>query len=342
MKKVILFVIGLAIAFTIGVLGWRTLHPGQRLNQHESASSILNGGRQAASDTDATVVLVDNHPISEGDLAWEIDFVTKSHLNGQKFNHDIDMEKDTPTEIQATENLRSRLLTALVERKLLYAYIKRKGDFDLNDPSKYVACLTTWQNTIKDASQDILKYKDQLKAKLCEDDLVQQYFAANVVGQVEVSESEIKSFYSRNPSKFDRQTEVVFRQIVLPNEGIAKTIRSQVNSSNFAEIARERSISPEKIHGGLLGPIKKGVYPVYFDVLFTMRTGEITDIIKSPYGFHIMMLVKKINARRLTLEEARPEIKQTILNSKKAELFQRWVNSAMNVISVVPKHESDR
>lgn len=73
----------------------------------------------------------------------------------------------------------------------------------------------------------------------------------------------------------------------------------------FEEVAKKFSISPEGKNGGKLGPFFPGQMPVEFDVCFTMKEGEISPVIKSPYGYHIFKVIKRgtMSWRNKTREE---------------------------------------
>ena len=107
-----------------------------------------------------------------------------------------------------------------------------------------------------------------------------------------VSDREIEAFYRNNIKSFQHGKRVVIRQIVLASESEAKRVRHRVRNHNFERYAREKSITPEAVDGGLLGPFEKGEMPRIFDVAFSMGRGEIKGILKSTYGFHIIKLEK--------------------------------------------------
>jgi len=66
----------------------------------------------------------------------------------------------------------------------------------------------------------------------------------------------------------------------------------------FEEVAKEFSIAPEGKEGGRLGPFFPGEFPPEFDICFKMNKGEVSDILHSPYGYHIFKVVKKGKMKR--------------------------------------------
>ncbi len=55
-----------------------------------------------------------------------------------------------------------------------------------------------------------------------------------------------------------------------------------------------------------------------------MEVGTISDVIKSPYGYHIFKLEEKVEAREIPFEEAKPGILQELRRKKEEEEYQRW------------------
>ena len=84
----------------------------------------------------------------------------------------------------------------------------------------------------------------------------------------------------------------------------------------------------------MIGPYKRGDMPRFFDVAFQMRRGQISGVLKSIYGFHIIQVLKKYRKRTLTFEEARPIIKEKILADKKQEVYKEWVEEALKAVNV--------
>ena len=77
-----------------------------------------------------------------------------------------------------------------------------------------------------------------------------------------------------------------------------------------------------------------GDMPRFFDVAFQMRKGQISGVLKSIYGFHIIQVLKKYKKRTLTFKEAKPIIKEKIMAKKKEEVYREWVEEALKTVNV--------
>lgn len=238
---------------------------------------------------------------------------------------------------QTSDQLRQRLLVTLIERKILYQWIKEYSEgFDHDNPSRYVSCLSEMKELVQSVPHffETAKSKEHLKEKLCEQSLIDQYFHEKVLPSTKISDADIEHFYKSHLKDFKEPQRVVFRQILLPTEKSALDLRPKVNKNNFSELARSHSIAPEAANGGKVGPFRKEQLPTFFDIVFNMQLGEISGIVRSDYGYHIIMLLDRIAPSTRSLAEARSSIRARLEEQRKQELFQSWLTTAMNTIPV--------
>ncbi|RYZ80081.1 MAG: hypothetical protein EOP04_26560, partial [Proteobacteria bacterium] len=232
--------------------------------------------------------------------------------------------------------LYNKILADLIERKLLYQFLASDEKFSLKEPARYTDCVQEWSDTSKRLTTVIRDKKDSehLKSMLCEKSILSQYVSDRINASVALSDDELKAYYNDHKNEFNEPTRVVIRQIVLGNEDEAKKVRAKVTPNNFAQLAKEISITPEAKSGGLLGPFAKGDMPSVFDIAFEMNPGSIQGILKSTYGFHILMLEKKLPRVELSLEAAKPKITKALTQKRQEEEYKKWVESALNTIPI--------
>ena len=65
--------------------------------------------------------------------------------------------------------------------------------------------------------------------------------------------------------------------------------------------------------------------PEEFDVVFSLRAGEISSIVQSAYGYHIFQVVARREQAQLGFVEAREEIRKNIWKEREEEAFQNWL-----------------
>jgi hypothetical protein len=287
-------------------------------------------------------LVIGGSTISPDDLRWEFDLHTslpKFEDTDETFGVPVPQDKSKPTAILPPEGpeLRERVISSVIERKILYTYIKDKTPgFNLNDPGRYSKCLAQ-VNDVSAASPDFFakpKSRERIKTKLCEQSIIEQYLAEQLFGGLSATPEEVQSYYRRHEKDFKKPARVILRQIVIADEAKAHELRKEVKSSNFIALARKHSITPEASNGGLVGPFSKEQLPTLFDIAFSLGIGEISGVIKSEYGFHIMMPIERFPPQIQPLAEVSEAIRNDLTRTKKLEIYQKWLNAAMNAVSV--------
>ncbi len=322
-----------ALFFLLGAFIWKVRNSGD----------LMHGDYYGPSQSDDLnfSVYVGDYLITRNDIEWEYLFYLEEanlgasgteaieKLSAQELNEKVKGKKPIV-------ELYNKIMGDLIERKLLFQYIKRDSLFTLDNPERYVSCLSEWQKSIQQRPHFFSpeKSSDRLKSLLCEKDILQQYFKERIEANIQLKDDEMKLFFDKNKADYVEQPRVAIRHILLASENDAKKVRARLNTSNFVSLVKEYSIAPEAASGGIIGPFSKGEMPSLFDVAFEMNVGEIQGIIKSPYGFHIIMLEKKFPKVSASFDSAKRRVRSEMLRQKKDEEYTRWVEMALNAIPI--------
>jgi len=142
-----------------------------------------------------------------------------------------------------------------------------------------------------------------------------------------VSDADVLAEFENNQAEYDRPEQVRARQILVETEAEGDRLLGLLRSGEpFAEVARKYSLSPDSEEGGDLGFFAKGEMPQEFDdTVFSLPVGRISDLVKSPYGFHIFLVEEKRQAKSLSLQEASGEIRTRLLRRAEEEVYQQWL-----------------
>lgn len=178
--------------------------------------------------------------------------------------------------------------------------------------------------------------------RLTEDQIrVQFVLEKNLSDRLKVTTGEVQSYYGRNRDEFKIPASVRVRHIVTDTEEKAEDILKRVKAGeNFAQLAVNHSISPDRAKGGDLGYYAKGAMPAVFDTAFTLAKGQVSPIVKSEYGFHIFKLIDKRSAGLKTLAEVAPLIQQKIFEQKLKSNYKDWIVKVRKEIPVTIDGES--
>jgi parvulin-like peptidyl-prolyl isomerase len=144
--------------------------------------------------------------------------------------------------------------------------------------------------------------------------------------QEKINEKEALQYYEDHRSSFQIGPKVRARQIIVADgEEAIQILKRLKKGESFEKVAVEKSLGPEKVQGGDLGYFSSGEKPTEFDQVFTMEVGVISEVIKSPYGYHIFKLEERIEPRQIPFEEAKLGILQELEQRKGEENYQKWL-----------------
>ena len=154
------------------------------------------------------------------------------------------------------------------------------------------------------------------------------------------TDEEIETFYANNPEKFQTGEQVRTSHILIstkPEESEDVRAQKRLNISklkgeitkgaNFAETARNHSNCPSKSNGGDLGFFERGkMVPPFEKAAFQLKVGEVSDIVETQFGYHLIMVTDHKDKNTIPLEELKDKIKTHLDNQKKGEVVNDYLN----------------
>jgi len=185
------------------------------------------------------------------------------------------------------------------------------------------------------------KIAEQIK-KTTEQILVQALIQREILDKIKVNDEEVLEYYEQNKDSFTEKEQVHLYNILLETEEDAQNVLEQLKAGgDFSEIAKTKSTGPSAAQGGDMGFISKGsIIPEIDEAVFALEIGELTDIIKSDYGFHILKVTEKKPESTKTLEEAREDIIQTLLPEKQKEAFEDLLEELKGKVEIEINEEA--
>lgn len=274
-----------------------------------------------------------------GDIAVSVDgkVLKKSELDAS-LNERFKMIKDKiPPDKQKEfkENLRKQLIDVFIARTLLSNEIEKRK--------------------IEASNQEVKMAMDQIKASLPPNKKIEDFFKENRIKQEDIilavkidkfrnmemgqnikpSQKETTKFYNDNKEKLFVEPESVHVRHILvavgkdDNDKVKaekkskmENLRKQLNNENFAELSRKNSDCPSKEVGGDLSFIKRGQMVKEFEnVAFSQEKNVIGPVIKTEFGYHVIQVLDKKPAKKITLDEAKGKISVYLEQRKKMEAF---------------------
>jgi peptidyl-prolyl cis-trans isomerase C len=172
-------------------------------------------------------------------------------------------------------------------------------------------------------SSDIDARLEQYRKDLVADQLVQKVIQDRAV----VSEREVRDFYDAHAREY--LTEFRVSHILVNTLEDAQKVKEQIGKRSFAYLARRNSIDKHSGSGGDLGYLSKGnMIPEFESVVFDLEMGEVSDIIESEFGYHIIKIVDIRQARfQLQFEDVKDQIASDMMLKKRETVYDSLVTA---------------
>lgn len=286
---------------------------------------------------------------------------------------ELGLESNTEEGRRKLDQLREAIVSELIDRTLIAEEAERRGltipsDKMAEAERKAIADLGGDQSYNSYLAEHRLtrdEYRNTLTTQLYGDMIRNELKKA-----LTVSDDEIKAYYDahRSYQHFQQQERVTAAHILIaarPNlitqqlerdqklagASLSKAVgeemerrrqqalalrRKAVSGADFAGLARQSSEDPgTREQGGDLGTFGRASHPAAFDdAAFQLKAGEISDVVQTEYGFHVIKVSRHESPRTLTLAEATPEIRRRLLAEREAKNLTDWLRQTRRKASI--------
>lgn len=260
---------------------------------------------------DKIVAVVDNEIILQSELDFQIGVYASQRQ--------VDIN---------TPGLKEQILNSMIEEKLIYAQadldsilvsedeINQRIDYQINTFTQQYGSIANIEK-IYGMSIDRIKreLRDEVKKSLMSQRLQEKNF-----GKVEATRREVEDFYKSFKDSIGTIPEKVVIYHIFQNPKASEKLKKKFYDKaaalldsikagkDFSELAKKYSDDPgSAAQGGDLGFVKKGVfYPEFEGAAFQLKVGELSGIVESPVGYHIIQMIERrgesINTRHILVK----------------------------------------
>jgi peptidyl-prolyl cis-trans isomerase C len=280
-----------------------------------------------ADDPADVVVTINGEAVPRAELDRSIAAV----LEGLDGAGPLDPDQQALLEETAKENLiRTELLYQLA-RKDPVADLDQRVNEQYNQIREGLADDAEWQEAL--AAQGLTE--DGLREQLRRAVLIDAFIEDQVASKIEITEAQARSFYDQYPEAFQMPESMRASHILIgvePGEPAdardgakqkANELLVQVRSgADFADLAKAESTCPSAEQGGDLGDFQRGQMVAPFEeAAFALEPGEVSEVVESPFGYHIIKATGRSPAEVIPFEE----VEERIVSQLKMREIQQQV-----------------
>ncbi|MGC9326589.1 MAG: foldase protein PrsA [Candidatus Hinthialibacter sp.] len=296
----------------------------------------ISGLAMAQDASNPVVCTVDGKKITQQELLSEIDKMIK--MAGNQVRPDMIPQLKVMLYGRALNGLQEKILLKNVAEKKNIVVEEKDIDERYNEIRKQFASEDQFKQVLSSNGLTPESLKDRMK----EDFLYVKVLEEEVKEPAAPGEEDIKKFYDENKEKMKQEEEVTASHILIQVEktasaeekeaakkklqGIRQDIMDQ--KTTFADAAQQNSDCPSKARGGALGSFGRGrMAPEFEKAAFALKAGEISDIVETQFGYHIIQVNGHQDAKLPTLEESKDQIKEYLQQEGTQKARQDYVEA---------------
>ena len=255
-----------------------------------------------------------------------------------------------PAEQQAV--LDKQALEQLISAELLY---QAAAKLEIKDLDKQIDAKVAQgkarfkdEQEFKKAIKDLEMDEKDLREYTRRDLLISHFVDTKFVSKTTVSDAEIRAFYDKNPDKFKRDETVKASHILIgadskasaddrkkAREKAEKLKKELAGGADFAALAKANSTDPSSQQGGDLGFFGKGqMVPAFEKAAFALKPGEISDVVETQFGYHIIKLTDRKPAATVEFKDAKAKIEEFLKGQKVNEAIQKYLTDARKTAKI--------
>jgi peptidyl-prolyl cis-trans isomerase C len=214
--------------------------------------------------------------------------------------------------------------------------------------------LDDFKSLLKGYGIDYSEYQENMKKRA----LFEKLMEAQFVGKIkEPNAAELKAYYDENAQQFTTPESIHAKHILIrpadgndPNKAKleakakAQELLAKVKGgAEFETVAKENSACPSAKEGGDLGVQPKGTFvPEFEKAANALKPGEVSDVVETQFGYHIIKLVERLDANTTSLENAKEKITAALGDKQKEQIVMDYIQNLKAEAKVNFTNETDK
>jgi len=285
-----------------------------------------------AAEEQKVAARVNGVPITEE----ELEKATDAYIKKVTYHGDLKEEK--------REEYKKTVLDRLIEKELFYQEAKargmtvKEGDIDeiIKEVENKFKDKKDFDRALKALKMTLTGYREMLTRN----ELIKKIERVEIEEKCRYSDKELEDYYNANKEKFVRPESFRIRHILIAVTSTATDEETKVIKDKamdvlkrakageaWAELAYNYSNDPYRVKGGDLGWVHKGrLEPEIEDVAFKLKVGEISEIIETTDGYHIVKLEDKRQTEQSSFADVKDSLKKKLEAKRYKEVREAFID----------------
>jgi parvulin-like peptidyl-prolyl isomerase len=218
---------------------------------------------------------------------------------------------------------RKQFIDAIIKEYIVKEVAKEEGYDKKSD----------YKNNVNAFKKEQQKQYDDYK-----NNLLLETYIKDLYETIKPTDEDIQIYYEQNKSSYENPVEYTVKHILLSDLQTAQSAFKRIkNGESFEKVTKEVSKDTgSSNNGGLIGPFKKGeLVPEFENIVLNLKNNELSDIVETPYGYHIILKVSEQKLPSIPFDKAKETIKRTLEKEK----FDSWFENRKQKLGITVNYD---
>jgi peptidyl-prolyl cis-trans isomerase C len=292
--------------------------------------TVPQAGAGESASAKEKVAVVNGTIVTRGELDQELQVVMKRFGNAGRTLGAAQLSQIEP-----------QVLERLIDRELLFQEAEQAGirieektvDAQLEKFKKGLPDEAAFKKALEQMHLSEQDVRQQIRRGMT----IRQWIDGKFVNKISVSEKEVKEYYDSHPKMFERPEEVRASHILIKvdakadeptklkaRKDLEEIQKKLLKGEDFAKLAKKYSQGPSAAKGGDLGYFRRGqMVPPFEKAAFALKPGEVSDIVVTRYGYHLIKVMDIKPAKTFPY----PEVKEKLTRLLKGEKVRQAIDA---------------
>ena len=166
--------------------------------------------------------------------------------------------------------------------------------------------------------------------------LIAKLVEMEVDEKIQLDDQDVSKYYEFHKEQFMTPLLLRASHILVKTQEEADSLKSQIEAGgDFEDLARQHSIDSTAPRGGDLGFFQKGQFvPEFEEAVFALKKGEVSPLVKTTFGYHIIRLNDRAEPRLRDLKSVKSMVEERLMNEKRSSTFKALIEKLKGNVKI--------